>query len=69
MFWLVNHSWESFKRTKEYCGFVSETERNKIKVGDRIVYFGNSLVFGLFEVVALPALKVFPFLLLLLCFL
>ena len=51
--WLVNHSWESFKRTKEYCGFISEDERNKTKVEDKIVYFGNSLVLGLFEAVAL----------------
>ncbi|HLC78861.1 MAG TPA: hypothetical protein VJG83_00385 [archaeon] len=53
-FWLVNHSWESFKATKEYCGFQVESERNKISVGDRIVYFGQGLVFGVFEVSALP---------------
>jgi len=53
-FWLVNHSWDSFKTTKEYCGFVSEAERNRIAVGDRIVYFGQSIVFGIFEAVALP---------------
>ena len=53
-FWLVNHSWESFKRTQEYCGFISESERNKIAIGDRIVYFGQSLVFGLFEAISLP---------------
>ncbi len=52
-FWLVNHSWESFRRTQEYCGFISEAERDKIAVGDRIVYFGQSLVFGVFEIVAL----------------
>ena len=54
MFWLVNHSWESFKRTQEYCGFISEQERNKIKVGDKIVYFGQGIVFGLFEAIDLP---------------
>ena len=53
-FWLVNHSWESFKATKEYCGFISEAERDRIAIGDRIVYFGQSLVFGIFEAVALP---------------
>ena len=53
-FWLINHSWESFKATKEYCGFVSEAERDRIAIGDRIVYFGQSLVFGIFEAVALP---------------
>ena len=52
-YWLVHHSWESFKRTKEYCGFQSETERNKIKVGDMLVYFGNGIVFGVFEVMSL----------------
>lgn len=53
-FWLINHSWESFRRTQEYCGFQSETERNNIKIGDKLTYFGNGLVFGLFEVIALP---------------
>ena len=53
-FWFVHHSWESFKRTKEYCGFQSEAERNKIKVGDKLAYFGNGIVFGVFEVTALP---------------
>jgi hypothetical protein len=53
-FWLINHSWKSFKRTQKYCGFIHEMERDKIKVGDRVVYFGNSLVLGLFEVIALP---------------
>jgi len=54
MFWLVNHSWESFKRTREYCGFLSEAERNKISFGDKIVYFGQGIVFGLFEAIDLP---------------
>ncbi|MEM4363933.1 MAG: hypothetical protein QXU92_03675 [Candidatus Diapherotrites archaeon] len=52
-FWLVNHSWESFHRTQEYCGFVSQHERDKIQVGDKIIYFGQGLVFGLFEATAL----------------
>ena len=52
--WVINHSWESFRRTREYCGFVSEAERNKIKLGDKIVYYGNKMVFGLFEAIALP---------------
>ena len=54
VFWLINHSWESFKRTQEYCGFQSEAERNKISISDSIVYFGQGIVFGLFEVIALP---------------
>ncbi|MDO8427737.1 MAG: hypothetical protein Q7S92_00820, partial [Candidatus Diapherotrites archaeon] len=53
-YWLVNHSWESFRRTQEYCGFISEEERNKIQVGNKIVYFGQAIVFGLFEVIELP---------------
>ncbi len=38
----------------QYCGFQSEAERNKIKVGDKLPYFGNGIVFGVFEVTALP---------------
>src|SRR3989338_9726641 len=53
-YWLVNRSWESFKRTQEFCGFISETERDKIIVGDKIVYFGNGIVLGVFEAIALP---------------
>lgn len=53
-YWLVNHSWESFKASKEYCGFQTETERDKISIGDNVVYFGQGLVFGIFEAVALP---------------
>jgi len=52
-FWLVNHSWQAFKATQEYCGFVTREERNKIQVGDKIVYFGQGLVFGVFEVIKL----------------
>lgn len=48
-YWLVNHSWQSFKSTKEYCGFVAKEERDKISVGSGIVYFGQGLVFGVFE--------------------
>lgn len=50
-YWLVHHSWESFRRTQEYCGFVKPAERDKISVSDKIVYFGNGLVFGVFEVI------------------
>src|SRR3989344_9086083 len=53
-FWVVNHSWESFRRTQEYCGFQSETERNRIKLGDKVAYFGNGILFGIFEVIGLP---------------
>ena len=53
-FWLVNHSWESFRRTQEYCGFNDFAERDKIKIGDKIVYLGQGIVFGLFEAVGLP---------------
>lgn len=52
-FWLINHSWQSFKATKEYCGFVAKEERDKIAVGDGIVYFGQGLVFGVFEAATL----------------
>lgn len=53
-YWLINHSWESFKRTQEYCGFQSEAERNKIFIGDSVVYLGQGIVFGLFEVITCP---------------
>lgn len=52
-FWLINHSWESFRRTQEYCGFMNPAERDKVSVGDKVVYYGNGLVLGVFEVVAL----------------
>lgn len=32
---------------------MSPAEQEKVKVGDRIVYFGQGLVFGVFEAVAL----------------
>jgi len=32
---------------------MNPAERDRISVGDRIVYFGQGLVFGVFEVVAL----------------
>jgi len=51
-FWLVNHSWESFRRTQEYCGFMNPAERGKVRIGDKIAYFGNGMVFGLFEAIA-----------------
>lgn len=47
--YLINHSWDSYMRTKEYCGFISEEERDQISLGDIIVYFGQGIVFGLFE--------------------
>jgi hypothetical protein len=51
-YWLVNHSWESFRKTREYCGFKVQEERDKIHIGDGIVYFGQGLIFGVFEAVA-----------------
>lgn len=51
-YWLINHSWESFVRTKEYCGFMAKDERDQIDVGDKVVYFGQGIVFGLFDAVA-----------------
>jgi len=48
-FYLINHSWESYMKTKEYCGFISEEERDLISPGDIIVYYGQGIVFGIFE--------------------
>ena len=36
-------------KTKEYCGFMCEDERNLITLGDIIVYYGQGIVFGIFE--------------------
>ena len=52
-YWHVNHSWDSFRRTREYCGFMSQSEQQKIKIGDGVVYYGQGLIFGVFEAVAL----------------
>ena len=51
--YLINHSWESYMKTKEYCGFMSEEERDQISVGDIVVYFGQGIVFGVFEAIEL----------------
>ncbi len=51
--YLINHSWESFYKTKEYCGFIDEEERNLVKIGDTIVYFGQGIIFGVFEAISL----------------
>lgn len=48
-YYLINHSWESYMKTKEYCGFIDESERDLVKIGDIIVYFGQGIVFGIFE--------------------
>ncbi len=52
-YWLVNHNWLSFSQTREYCGFRMEFEQKKIRPSDKIVYFGDSFVLGLFEAVEL----------------
>ena len=51
--YLINHSWDSYMRTKEYCGFMFEDERNLINLGDIVVYFGQGIVFGIFEAIDL----------------
>lgn len=51
--WLVNHSWASFSKTQNYCGFHFSRERDKIIVNDDIVYYGQGLVFGIFKAVKL----------------
>jgi len=48
-YYLINHSWESYMKTKEYCGFMCEEERDLITPGDIIVYYGQGIVFGIFE--------------------
>jgi len=36
-------------KTKEYCGFMCKEERDLISPGDIIVYYGQGVVFGIFE--------------------
>lgn len=52
-YWLVNHNWLSFSQTREYCGFRGKFEQEKIQPSDKIVYFGDDFVLGLFEAVEL----------------
>ncbi len=52
-YYLINHSWESFQKTKEYCGFVNKEERDIVNIGDTIIYFGQGVVFGIFKIVKL----------------
>lgn len=40
-------------KTKEYCGFINKDERDLISIGDLVVYFGQGVVFGIFEVIDL----------------
>lgn len=48
-YWVINHSWESFRRTKEYCGFDNLPDQERINIDDKIIYYGQGLVFGIFE--------------------
>lgn len=52
-YWLVNHNWVSFSQTREYCGFRLEFDQKRIHPFDKIVYYGDGFVLGLFEAVAL----------------
>ena len=47
--WLYNHSWDDYKKTTAVIGFATDSERRLIARGDKIVYFGNGLVAGIFE--------------------
>jgi hypothetical protein len=40
-------------RTKEYCGFMFEDEQKTINKGDIVVYFGQGIIFGIFEAIDL----------------
>ncbi len=47
--WMLNASLEDWEATRDYCGFGSEQERSPISAGDRIIYFCNGLIVGVFE--------------------
>ncbi len=49
--YLINHSWESFVKTKEYCGFIDKNERDLVNLDDIIVYYGQGVIFGTFKVI------------------
>ena len=53
-YYLINHSWESFQKTKEYCGFVNQIERDIVNIDDIIVYFGQGVIFGIFKAISKP---------------
>ena len=53
-YYLINYSWESFQKTKEYCGFVNQEERDIVNIDDIIVYFGQGVVFGIFKAIEKP---------------
>jgi len=53
-YYLINHSWESFQKTKEYCGFVNQKERDIVNLDDIIVYFGQGVIFGIFKAIGKP---------------
>ena len=45
IFWLVNHSWESFKRTQEYCWFMSLAEQEFEEIKKLIIEGKKEIVF------------------------
>ncbi len=52
-YWIINHSWDSFVKTKEYCGFINKDERDLIHIDANIIYYGQGVIFGLFKVIDL----------------
>ncbi|MDD3178336.1 MAG: hypothetical protein PHR26_02345 [Candidatus ainarchaeum sp.] len=52
-YYIINHSFDSYVKTKEYCGFINKDERNIVNIGDYIIYFGQGVIFGIFEAIDL----------------
>lgn len=52
-YYIINHSFDSYVKTKEYCGFINKDERNIVTTGDYIIYFGQGVIFGIFEAIDL----------------
>ncbi|HLC79469.1 MAG TPA: hypothetical protein VJG83_03480 [archaeon] len=48
-YFVVVIAWDDYKKTLEYVGFSSEMEMKIISLGDRVVYFSEGLIAGIFE--------------------
>ena len=46
--WMLCGALDEWGASREYCGFRTRTERATVALGDRIIYFCNGLVVGVF---------------------
>jgi len=47
--WMFNGSLDDWAATREGCGFASAQELEPVSDGDKIIYFCNGLILGIFE--------------------